>query len=150
MWKNSFEIVFGELEGSDFIEVAALSAFLLNVGSNLLSEHKKNKEEVIKSRSVLFQFYLKDKLGWDLVFLASLVLQMTGVGGLVEGSWLSKGLRVVSLVIYLEWSQKCKKIEDVISISNEMETMISVVKLFFKILCFLHTLSIVLNLASII
>lgn len=77
-----------------------------------------------------------------------LIIQMTPFDDFAEYPWLFVIIRLISLIGYSELSETCEKIENLLSVSNQTEITIAMLKLLFKVALFLHFLSIALNLLA--
>ena len=62
-----------------------------------------------------------------------------------NAEWILITTRLISLISYSEVGAVCSKIEDLLSVSIQAEMTIAILKLFFKVVLFLHVLSIAFN-----
>jgi hypothetical protein len=84
----------------------------------------------------------------DIVAISMMVLQLTDFEEV--GLLLFIGCRIISLVSYLELSETAEKVSNLLSSSNQVESAITILKMVFNVIVFLHFLSIALNLMVIV
>lgn len=82
------------------------------------------------------------KDGIFMLMLAASFLQLEGI------DWLYIIIRIISLVCYAELISTWQKVEELLSVSNQAEIYLSMLKLLYKIIAFLHSLSIALNILA--
>jgi len=123
----------------------ALASYILHILLQQLTEIKNEKSELITSLHEIRQIYRKDKLLKDLVSITVLALQITPLDNHDSSAIFFIAIRLLSLLAYLEMSETCEKVEQTITLSILGETIISFLKLLYKVFVFLHCISLILN-----
>lgn len=77
-----------------------------------------------------------------------LAIQLSPLDDLISSTFLYPIIRIISLVSFVELSEACQKMENLLSVSNQAEIYIAIFKLLFKVGLFLHFLSLALNLLA--
>ena len=101
--------------------------------------------ELINDRNDILNIYLSEKLVKDAIFLIALLIQISPLDDMHNAEWILITTRLISLISYSEVGAVCSKIEDLLSVSIQAEMTIAILKLFFKVVLFLHVLSIAFN-----
>jgi ABC-type xylose transport system permease subunit len=110
-----------------------------------LTEYKDERQQTITDCRQIWQIYLEKHSFFDLIIMLILILESSGLDQLVVV--VPVLVRMVSVFLATQRiKEAARHIEDAVSLSTSAETTIEVCKLFFKIMTFLHILSIILNL----
>ena len=145
-WQCTYELVLGEIDKNETINSMALGFYFLHILLQQVTQFKNQKSQLITNLVQIRQIYIKEKIIKDLISITVLTLQLTPLDNIMNNFIFFIIIRLLSLVSYVEMSTTCEKVQDEITISIFGQTFISLLKLVYKLLLFLHSISIVLNL----